>query len=94
MFELSIKCSKDIDELHINFSDGSSVVTTKPEPPKDPKPPRKSKDKKIENPPVFNDIPLDLDADHTHSSAIIEKPEIELIDREPNVSDVMQNMEI
>jgi len=28
MFKLNIECTKDIDELHINFSDGSSVVTT------------------------------------------------------------------
>lgn len=27
MFELTIKCTKDIDEIHINFADGSSVIT-------------------------------------------------------------------
>ena len=26
MFRLNIECSKDIDEIHINFSDGTSVV--------------------------------------------------------------------
>lgn len=26
MFKLNIECSKDIDELHINFSDGTSAV--------------------------------------------------------------------
>lgn len=31
MFKLNIECSKDIDELHINFSDGTSaVVDSKP----------------------------------------------------------------
>ena len=29
MFELHISCSKDIDELHINFSDGTSSVVSK-----------------------------------------------------------------
>ena len=28
MFKLNIECSKDINELHINFSDGSSIITT------------------------------------------------------------------
>ncbi len=28
-FELHITCSKDIDELHINFSDGTSSVVSK-----------------------------------------------------------------
>lgn len=28
MFKLNIECSKDIDELHINFSDGTSSVVT------------------------------------------------------------------
>lgn len=28
-FELHISCSKDIDELHINFSDGTSSVVSK-----------------------------------------------------------------
>lgn len=26
MFKLVIECSKDIDEIHINFSDGTSVI--------------------------------------------------------------------
>lgn len=29
MFELHISCSKDIDELHINFSDGTSSAVSK-----------------------------------------------------------------
>ena len=28
MFKLNVECTKDIDELHINFSDGSSAVST------------------------------------------------------------------
>ena len=28
-FKLLIECSKDIDELHINFSDGTSTVVNK-----------------------------------------------------------------
>lgn len=39
-FELHITCSKDIEELHINFADGSSIVksvnTNKSEPVKKP----------------------------------------------------------
>ncbi len=28
MFKLNIECTKDINELHITFADGSSVVST------------------------------------------------------------------
>ena len=38
MFKLLIECSKDIQFLQINFSDGTSVVTSKePEKNKEPK---------------------------------------------------------
>ena len=28
MFKLNIECTKDINELHINFADGTSVITS------------------------------------------------------------------
>ena len=37
-FELHISCSKDIDELHINFSDGTSSIVGPDDKPKPPTP--------------------------------------------------------
>ena len=50
MFELHITCSKDIDNLSINFSDGTSVVAeSKPKENKELKEPKikEIKDKEI-----------------------------------------------
>jgi len=61
MFTLKIECSKDFDELHIKFSDGTSVVTTGPEketaraePKKESKP--KPKKRKYEPEPDFDEM--------------------------------------
>ena len=48
MFELRITCSKDIDNLSINFSDGTSVVTeSKPKETKEIKEPKVKENKEI-----------------------------------------------
>lgn len=88
MFKLLIECSKDIDELHINFSDGTSSVIEKPD-----KKTEKVKDtyKEIKEPRKKLDSYLDTDIDYSISQEIVEKPSIPDIERPPKVSDELQN---
>jgi hypothetical protein len=91
MFKLNIECTKDIDELHINFSDGSSVVTTKP-----------SNDVQLETAPVTEthqetrrkgqDLDLDMDFGDV-SQEIIKPPEIHREEREVKVAEELQNFD-
>jgi hypothetical protein len=91
MFRLNIECSKDIDELHINFSDGSSVVTTKP-----------SNDVQPETAPVTEthqetrrkgqDLDLDMEFGEV-SQEVIKPPEIESVQREVKVAQELQNFD-
>jgi len=86
VFELTIKCSKDIDELHINFSDGtSSVVSSKSE-----KTERSTRPKSVKK----SDVALNLDEDYTVSEEVVEKPQIDIGERGVNVSKDMMNLEI
>ena len=100
MFKLLIECSKDIDELHINFSDGTSTVVEKP----DKKNQKESESvesidsKKSEKTIKDNKEPrkkldsyLDTDVDYSISQEVDEKPSIPDIKRPPKVSDELQN---
>ncbi len=91
MFKLSIECSKDIDKLHIDFSDGSSVVThTESKPSIEPVMPQRINDPVTQH---HGEI-LDLDEDFTHKiDTVIDKPVIGEIDREVLVSEDMQGSE-
>jgi hypothetical protein len=95
MFELSIKCTKDIDELHINFSDGSSVVTTKPVPdvpdvPKEPK--QESRPERTSS--SHQSQTLDLDAEFGGiSQEVIKPPQINREEREVKVAEELQNFD-
>ena len=99
MFKLNIECTKDIDELHINFSDGSSVVTTVPsndkqeskEKPKQKQAKRTSNvSSKVQKQEAF----LDLDADFgSVSQDVVKPPEIVREERPVKVAEELQNFD-
>ena len=93
MFKLLIECSKDIQFLQINFSDGTSVVTSKepkenrePKEPKEPILPKAPKRKNLEE-------YLDTDTDFSINQEVIEKPVIQDLIRPPKVTDELQNLD-
>lgn len=98
MFKLNIECTKDIDEIHINFSDGSSSVTTKPvsngsKESNDTEQPREQIEKK-RSPGSHKDQILDLDADFGGvSQEVIQPPQINLEEREVKVAQELQNFD-
>lgn len=88
MFELHITCTKDIDKIQIDFSDGSTCMTeTKKE----------SKSKKDESHGNARDT-NSRDA-ITHKEAenvaevIVEKPKVPDEPKEPSVEDYLQGLE-
>lgn len=93
MFKLLIECSKDIDELHINFSDGTSTVVEKPDKPKEIKEPKVQKIDTIKEPRKKLEQYLNTDEDFTTKHEIIEKPIIPDTNRPPKVSDELQNLD-
>lgn len=98
-FYLNIECSKDIDVLHIDFSDGSSSVVTSKSP--NDKPPKqetkKRRDKDTQQPTqekkVKADVPLDLDVDYDINQEVVQKPEIQEVDRPIKVAEELQNFD-
>ena len=101
-FKLLIECSKDIDELHINFSDGtSSVVSKEPKEPKENKTERIQKENKEPSKPKEPILPkrknleeyLDTDTDFSINQEVIEKPVIQDLIRPPKVTDELQNID-
>ena len=99
MFKLLIECTKDISEISINFTDGTSVVKSSESPgPETIKP-------KPENPkkPSFSEARrelLDLDDSSTPSNisnvkpSQVTKPEIANHDRQVKVATELQNLDI
>ena len=101
-FKLLIECSKDIQFLQINFSDGTSVVTSKePEKNKEPKENKTEKIQKETKEPKEPILPkrknleeyLDTDTDFSINQEIIEKPVIQDLIRPPKVTDELQNLD-
>lgn len=100
-FELSIKCSKDFDELHIKFSDGTGVVTTKDgksrtlTPKANNNAPPKANKKSIHENTIRNEEFLDTDTDFAPvSQEKVKLPEINLDNRPVKVADELQNLDI
>ena len=93
MFELHITCTKDIDHLAINFSDGTSVVTESKQKSEQEKP-KEHQEKKLKEPRKKLDTYLDTEEDYTVYDEIIEKPIIQDVQRPVNVSDELQNLDI
>lgn len=96
-FRLLIECSKDIDELHINFSDGTSSVVENPKQIEKPKTTKESKDykepKEPKEPRKALDTYLDTEEDYSTQQEIIKKPEIAELNRPAKVSDELQNLD-
>ena len=95
-FKLLIECSKDIDELHINFSDGTSVVTSKEDKAEKIKEEKLSQDhSKDQKEPKRKKLEqyLNTDEDFSINQEIIEKPKIEDLVRPPKVTDELQNLD-
>jgi hypothetical protein len=108
-FKLLIECSKDIDKLSIDFSDGTSVIQESPDKPDKPKiekhqdirKPTKNTSKSKSNPDkqkVQNnqDDLLDLGAydDNPVQSDVVQKPVIEDRERGVKVAEELQNLDI
>lgn len=99
MFKLLIECTKDISEISINFTDGTSVVKSDPETPKpDNKPRPKPKNPKKTNFSEARRELLDLDDSNTSVSNVkpsqVLKPEIASHDRQVKVATELQNLDI
>lgn len=97
MFELHITCSKDIDNLAINFSDGTSVIT---ESSKEIKEPKIKEVKEVKEPRVPKeprkklDTYLDTEDDYEMTQEVVQKPIIQDVQRPAKVSDELQNLDI
>ena len=98
-FKLLIECSKDIQFLQINFSDGTSVVTSKePKEPKENKTERIQKENREPKEPILPkrknlEEYLDTDTDFSINQEVIEKPVIQDLIRPPKVTDELQNLD-
>ena len=91
-FKLLIECSKDIDKLKIDFTDGSSVVKeTQPNTPT-----QHNKRKKIKNktPKSDNLIDTDVDYDDYQQEEVVQLPQIPDLHREVKVAEELQNLDI
>lgn len=93
MFELHITCTKDIEKLSIDFSDGTSVVQEKTEKPEKLEKPEKSKKVSKEKEDFKEeDLSKYQNSKKSVSQEIIEKPKIP--DRtETKVDDILQELE-
>jgi LAS superfamily LD-carboxypeptidase LdcB len=104
MFKLLIECSKDIDTLSINFSDGTSVVTSKDvtKNTKEPAGSTEAKPKEIlksREPKELKerkklDTYLDTEDDYQIEQEVVKKPEIAELQRPAKVSDELQNLDL
>jgi hypothetical protein len=99
-FRLLIECSKDIDKLSIDFSDGTSMVQHTPDP--DPKP--KNSNPRVKRPegasndeeskPSRADAFIDTDAEFgTVSQEVVSLPTIPVGARPVKVAEELQNMD-
>ena len=98
-FKLLIECTKDISNLHIDFTDGtSSVIHNEPKPPKN----IKEKEPKIEKTTQNNQSTqhsqkeefLDCNYGNPIVSERLELPKINLGERGVKVADELQNLKI
>ena len=105
MFKLLIECSKDIDNLSINFSDGTSVITEtnqdkeiknqQEQKTKIQKEPKEVKDvKEIKEPRRKLESYLDTEMDFSIQQEVVQKPIIQEVNRPANVSAELQNLDL
>lgn len=98
MFELHITCTKDIDKLSIDFSDGTSIVQeSSPKQDKQDKQNNQRKEsKKCVEEHVDKDILLDdfeLYNNRNKKKEVVKPLELPDIDRPVNVDNTLQNLE-
>ena len=97
MFKLNIESTKDINELHITFADGSHVVSTNSSN-RVVSPQRDKVHKVVEKPQEAtrkSEAFLDLDADFGGvSQEVIRPPDIHSIERPVKVASELQNLDI
>jgi hypothetical protein len=97
MFKLNIESTKDINELHIKFADGSSVVTTTSNHnlASTSGVPVHDVAAQTQKSSVRREEFLDLDADFGGvSQEVVKPPEINRSDRPVNVANELQNLDI
>lgn len=94
MFELHITCSKDIDNLAINFSDGTSVITESSKEIKEPKIKEVNEPRVPKEPRKKLDTYLDTEDDYEMTQEVVQKPIIQDVQRPAKVSDELQNLDI
>lgn len=102
MFRLLIECSKDIDKLSIDFSDGTSVITDKSgavsETPKKKKTEvERPVEKPVERPKKSSEnvlIPEDFCYNKSESTEVIKPPEIPDLDRPPKIDDILDDLKL
>jgi len=98
MFKLTIKCTKDIEELHINFSDGTSMTKMQGENKSKASPQSKKRSEKRSEEPRKTRRPggfIDADAEYgSISQEVIKKPEIPGTSTEIKVAEELQNLDI
>jgi len=94
LFELHITCSKDIDELSINFTDGTvkTVKSSKQTPKQTPKPRAKNTSTKTNKQP--SDDFLNTDDCVEITPEIVALPKINNISRSAKVAPELQNLDI
>ncbi len=100
MFKLNIECTKDINELHITFADGSCVVSSNsnnaiPSQTRVPREPKPQKEQEVNERQKGREEFLDLDADFGHvSQDVVKPPDIQRADRPIKVASELQNLDI
>lgn len=100
VFKLSIECSKDISELHINFADGTSAVVENT-PSETPETPEKNSTipnaLKKNTPKVSRTTkpftPIDMSETQVNQDKV-KLPDIQPISRPVKVADELQNLDI
>lgn len=101
MFELNITCSKDINDIRIEFSDGGTFVGSTPNQQKEKR--KKDTSEGIDevkqhstkiSPTKQHQGFLDLDVDYGGiSQEVVAKPEIQMQTRPVKVADELQNFD-
>lgn len=87
MFKLVIECSKDINGLKINFSDGTSAVTEKI------KNDEEFKNEQIENEDK-NDLTNWKSCENTNTREVVKPIELpSVVDRPPMIDDNLDNLD-
>jgi hypothetical protein len=96
MFELHITCTKDIDKLSIDFSDGTSIVQeSKPKQDKQHKESKKCEkcaEEHIDKDILLDDVEL-YNNKCKNKKEVVKPLELPDIDRPVNVDNTLQNLE-